>query len=115
MRRAVLLLANLFATPFLIRLLGPASYGLWTLLLLATAWASYADLGMGIASTKFGATYYTRGDARGESAVVWTALGLIAVTTGFVATAVALAAHSVLADLFHVGSGLLTAGRSPSG
>ena len=52
--RAVLLLANLVATSFLIRLLGPASYGLWTLLLVATAWASTADLGMGTASTKFG-------------------------------------------------------------
>ena len=108
--RAVLLLANLCATPFLIRLLGPASYGLWTLLLLATTWASYADLGMGIASTKFGAGYYTRGDPQGESSVVWTALGLVAVTTGCVATAIALAAHSVLANLLHVETGLLSAG-----
>jgi O-antigen/teichoic acid export membrane protein len=108
--RAVLLLANLIATPFLIRLLGPASYGLWTLLLLATNWASYADMGMGVASTRFGAGYYTRGDSRGESSVVWTALGLIAVTTGCVATAIALAAHSVLVNLLHVERGLLGAG-----
>jgi len=108
--RAVLLLANLIAAPFLIRLLGPASYGLWAILLLVTNWASYADMGMGIASTKFGAGYYTRGDPQGESSVIWTALGLIAVTTGCVATAIALAAHSVLADLLHVESGLMTAG-----
>lgn len=108
--RAVLLLANLVATPFLIRLLGPASYGLWTLLLLATTWASYADLGMGIASTRFGAGYYTRADPQGESSVVWTALGLIAVTTGCVATAVALAAQPILASLLHVERGLVTAG-----
>jgi O-antigen/teichoic acid export membrane protein len=108
--RAVLLLANLCATPFLIRLLGPASYGLWTLLLLATAWASNADLGMGIASTKFGAGYYARGDPRGESSVIWTALGLIAVTTGCVAAAIALAAHSVLASPLSVERGLVNAG-----
>jgi O-antigen/teichoic acid export membrane protein len=108
--RAVLLLANLCATPFLIRLLGPASYGLWTLLLVATTWASTADLGMGTASTKFGAGYYQRGDSRGESSVVWTALGLIAVTTGCVATAVALAAHSVLAGLLHDERGLVNVG-----
>jgi O-antigen/teichoic acid export membrane protein len=108
--RAVLLLANLFATPFLIRLLGPASYGLWTLVILATTWASTADLGMGAATTKFGADYYTRGDPQGESSVVWTALGLIAVTTGCVATAVALAAHSVLAGLLHDEKGLVTVG-----
>ena len=108
--RGVLLLANLIATPFLIRLLGPASYGLWTLLILATNWASYADMGMGIASTRFGAGYYTRGDPQGESSVVWTALGVIAVTTGCVATAIALAAHSVLVNVLHVERGLLTAG-----
>ena len=108
--RAVLLLANLCATPFLLRLLGPASYGLWTLLLLATTWASNADLGMGVASTKFGAGYYTRGDPQGESSVVWTALGLIGVTTGCVATAIALAAHSLLADPLHVERGLVNAG-----
>jgi len=108
--RAVLLLASLVATPFLIRLLGPASYGLWTLLLVATAWASTADLGMGTASTKFGAGYYERGDARGESSVVWTALGLIVVTTGCVATALALAAGPVLTALAHDQRGLVTAG-----
>ncbi len=108
--RAVLLLANLVATPFLIRLLGPASYGLWTLLLVATAWASTADLGMGTASTKFGAAYYEHGDARGESSVVWTALGLIAVTTGCVATALALAAHPILVGLLHDEQGLLNVG-----
>ncbi|MBV9208679.1 MAG: oligosaccharide flippase family protein, partial [Actinobacteria bacterium] len=85
-------------------------YGLWTLLLLAVNWASYADLGMGVASTRFGAGYYTRGNPQGESSVIWTALGLIAVTTGCVATAIALAAHLVLADLLHVERGLVTAG-----
>ena len=104
------MLANLLATPFLIRLLGPTSYGLWTLLLLTTTWASSADIGMGIASTKFGADCYARGDAQGESSVVWTALGLTAVTTGCVASALALAAHSILAGLLHVGNGLVSAG-----
>jgi len=69
--RAILLLVNLCATPVLIRLLGPASYGLWTLLLLAVTWASNADLGMGTASTKFGADCYANHDSRGESSVVW--------------------------------------------
>jgi O-antigen/teichoic acid export membrane protein len=108
--RAVLLLANLGATPFLIRLLGPASYGLWTLLVMATTLASYADLGMGIASTKFGAAYYARGDPQGESTVVWTALGLVAVTAGCVATAIALAAHLVVTSLLHIETGLVNAG-----
>ena len=67
-------------------------------------------MGMGIASTRFGAGYYTRGDPQGESSVVWTALGLIAVTTGCVATAIALAARPILANLLHVERGLVTAG-----
>jgi O-antigen/teichoic acid export membrane protein len=65
---------------------------------------------MGVASTTFGAGYYARGDSRGEASVVWTALGLIAVTTGCVATAIALAAHSVLTSLLHVETGLVNAG-----
>jgi O-antigen/teichoic acid export membrane protein len=108
--RAVLLLANLLATPFLIRLLGSSGYGLWTLLLLTTTWASNADLGMGTASTKFGADYYARGDPRGESSVVWTALGVIAVTTGCVATAIALAAPSLLANLLRDEGELVSVG-----
>lgn len=108
--RGILLFANLCATPILIRLLGPTSYGLWTLLLLATTWASNADLGMGTASTKLGAGYYARGDPQGESSVVWTALGLIAVTTGGAATALALAAHWVIADLLHGQQGLVATG-----
>jgi len=65
---------------------------------------------MGAASTKFGAGCYANGDPQGESAVIWTALGLIAVTTGCVAIAIALAAHWILASLLHVEHGLLSAG-----
>lgn len=99
--RTVLLVSNLVATPFLLRLLGPSRYGMWTLLLVAITWASISDLGMGTASTKFGAEQYARGDASGESKTVWTALALIGVTTGFLAIAVAVGAHTVVLTLAH--------------
>jgi O-antigen/teichoic acid export membrane protein len=53
--RVTLLFTNFVMTPFTIRLLGPARYGLWTLLVLSLSWASQADIGLGSASTKFGA------------------------------------------------------------
>jgi O-antigen/teichoic acid export membrane protein len=108
--RAVLLVANLLATPFTIRLLGPSAYGLWSLLVLAVTWAAKADLGMGSASTKFGAERYARNDDRGESAVVWTSLGIICVTTASAAAAMTIGAHMVLQDLMHVRGRLLPSG-----
>jgi O-antigen/teichoic acid export membrane protein len=107
--RAVLLLANLIATPFLIRLLGPSRYGLWALLQTAMTWAFYADLGMGTASTKFGAEAYAHRDDRGEAAIVWTALGVISVVTSSVAVVVAACAH-VLVGLLGVHGKLLGPG-----
>jgi O-antigen/teichoic acid export membrane protein len=100
--RVTLLFTNFVMTPFTIRLLGPARYGLWTLLVLSLSWASQADIGLGSASTKFGAERYSRGDDRGEAAIVWTSLALIAVTTSCVALAIAFDAHLIVAQLLHV-------------
>lgn len=55
--RVVTLIVALVATPFVIRLLGPSRYGLWALLQTSLTWAALADVGMGTASTKFGAEY----------------------------------------------------------
>jgi O-antigen/teichoic acid export membrane protein len=108
--RTVLLVANLLATPFTIRLLGPSRYGLWALLQLSLGWAVLADVGMGSASTKFGSERYARGDARGESAVVWTALSLTFVSTSCMAVLVAIEAPTILRHLLDVRGSLLTPG-----
>ncbi len=100
--RAVLLLANLAATPLLIRWLGPAGYGLWALLLTSLTWAALADVGMGSASTKFASEHYAKGDSRGESTVIWSALAITALTTSCVALLLAVEAPLIVGGVLHV-------------
>ncbi len=95
------LVATVLATPFTIRLLGPARYGTWGLLQAALPWAALADLGMASASTKFSAERYTDGDAQGEAAIVWTALGVTVTATACAAALVGVWAPSILLHLLH--------------
>ncbi len=94
--RVLTLFANLLSQPFTIRMLGPANFGLWTILQTCISWASAADVGMGPASTKIGAERYTHRDSAGESAVVWTAITVMGITTSVVALAVSIPAVSIL-------------------
>src|SRR2546430_550163 len=48
--QGVTMVATLVATPFVIRLLGPASYGVLALIHVLIGYLSVADLGMGTAS-----------------------------------------------------------------
>jgi O-antigen/teichoic acid export membrane protein len=72
--QGVALVTSFVVTPFVIRLLGTEDYGLLTLINLLIGYLGFADLGMGTASTKFGAEALARGDSEGESAVVWTSI-----------------------------------------
>ncbi len=54
--------AALIATPFVLRLLGPAQYGFLALMTLLLTYLVLADLGMGMASTRFAADALARGD-----------------------------------------------------
>jgi O-antigen/teichoic acid export membrane protein len=67
----------LFAAPFTIRFLGSEGYGVLVLLSVIPSYFGFADLGMGIASTKFASEAYAKGDRREEAEVV-RAAGLIA-------------------------------------
>jgi len=107
--RGLMLVANLLATPFTIRLLGPARYGLWSILQTAFSWAATSDVSMGPATTKLGADCYARHDGRGESAVVWTALSVIAATMTPIAVLFIVFAPEIL-RLFGVHRELLSSG-----
>ncbi|HEX4091651.1 MAG TPA: flippase [Trebonia sp.] len=107
--RALALLANLLATPFTIRMLGPGNYGLWTILQTCMSWASTADVGMGPASTKVGAERYAHRDGVGESAVVWTAIGIMTLTTSIVSLGVSIPAVGIL-HLLGVHGNMVTVG-----
>lgn len=64
---------SLVATPFTIRLLGSEGYGVFVLIGLIPAYFSFADFGMGIASTRFASEAYAAGDREKEGQIVRTA------------------------------------------
>ncbi len=67
-------LATFIATPFVIHFLGTESYGVLILLGLVANYFSFADFGMGLASTKFGSEAYGERSDKREGAVIITAL-----------------------------------------
>jgi O-antigen/teichoic acid export membrane protein len=64
---------SLVTTPFVIRMLGAEGYGVYVLAGLIPAYLLFADLGMGMASTKFGSEAFGKGDPSEEARVVRTA------------------------------------------
>ncbi|MBI1765365.1 MAG: flippase [Acidobacteria bacterium] len=72
--QGVTLVASFVATPLVIRWLGAEAYGVLTLINLLIGYLAFGDLGMGMASTRYGAEAHARGDDEGEATVIWTAL-----------------------------------------
>lgn len=75
---------SLIATPIVLRQLGPAQYGFLSLMTGILSYLVLADLGMGMASTRFAADALARGREDEEVAIVWTAVAWT-VTPGLVA------------------------------
>ncbi len=100
--QAAILIASFLAAPFTIRLLGPAAYGLWSLLVSLRSYFALADLGMATGSTRFAAQRYALGDARGEAAAIWTATAITTTLTGIAAVAGVIAAPALLSDVLHI-------------
>ncbi|HXG68168.1 MAG TPA: oligosaccharide flippase family protein [Blastocatellia bacterium] len=90
--QGVTLLASFLATPFTVRLLGAEAYGVLAVINTLIAYIWFSDLGVGTASTRFGAEAHARNDDEGEAAVVWTSLLVGFVPTALAALALALAA-----------------------
>src|SRR5882672_3597599 len=91
--QGVTMLATLVATPFVIRLLGAPGYGVLALVHVLIGYLSFADMGMGTASTRFGSVAHARGDDQGEATAIWSALALAAVPATTVALLLALGAR----------------------
>lgn len=104
------LLVSLAATPFTVRLLGPSAYGLLTIITIVASYASIADLGMGPASTKFGATAMAEGDAVAEAEVVWTAAVMSAIPALAVAMGIGIGAPTIAEDVLRLPGPLLSTG-----
>lgn len=76
---------SLLSTPFIIRFLGAESYGVLLLVGLIPTYFSFADFGMGIASTKFASEAFGQGDKQKEAKVVWTASAIALIASSVVA------------------------------
>ncbi len=83
----LMMLATLVATPWTIRLLGPERYGVLALMHVLVGYLAFADLGMGTASTRFGAMAHEQGDEEGEAAAIWSSLMLALVPATLVGAA----------------------------
>jgi O-antigen/teichoic acid export membrane protein len=92
------LAASFVATPFVVHLMGKTGWGLLFIVNSVLSYTASGDLGMGVASTKFAAEAFERGDAREESAVVWTALLVMLAPTTLLAVLL-FAGAPLLADL----------------
>ena len=106
--QTVQMAASIIATPFLIRLLGADRMGVIGLVDTLNSYGVAADVGMGPASTKFGADAFGRGDQSSESAVVWTALLVSLIPTAAFAILMMLAAGPLVDHILRVQGTLRT-------
>ncbi len=67
------LVVSIVATPFVIRLLGAEGYGVFILIGLIPTYLGFADVGMSMASTRFGSEAFGEGDREKEARVIRTA------------------------------------------
>lgn len=100
------LVVGLVATPFTIRILGPACYGIWSLLQTVLSWVGLADFGMSSTSTKFAGDALARNDDNGEVEAVWAAAVITVIATIAVAGVTAIAASPIVRDVLSIHGGL---------
>lgn len=99
-------LSSLIATPFVLRALGTESFGVLALINVLIAYLASSALGMGMASTRFGAEAYSRGDQEQEAGFIWTALLIAAIAAGCGAISLAVLAEPLIRGVFQVPSHL---------
>ncbi|MGH9143414.1 MAG: oligosaccharide flippase family protein, partial [Thermoanaerobaculia bacterium] len=67
---------------------------------------SFADMGMGTASTRFGSIAHAKGDDQGEATAIWSALAIAAVPAATIALALALGARPLVEQVLRLPAGL---------
>jgi len=93
------LAVSFVSTPFIIRFLGAESYGVLLLVGLIPTYFSFADFGMGVASTKFASEAYGKGDQEKEAAVVWTATAIAMIASLIVGIPIFIFASKIITSL----------------
>src|SRR5262245_22246490 len=87
--QGIMLLGSFFATPFVVRLLGTESYGVLALINTLIGYLAFADMGMGLAATRFGADAHSISDDENEAAIVWTSILIAAIPAAIFAALLA--------------------------
>lgn len=96
------LFVSLISTHFVIRFLGSEGYGIVILVGLIPGYFAFADLGMGIASTKFGSEAYGRGERKAEGEIVRTATFIALLCSLAIAVPIFIFSRWIVADWFNV-------------
>ena len=96
------IVASLVATPFVIRLLGSEAYGVLALVNVALGYLAFTDFGMAVASTRFAADRYARGDREGEVAIIWTSLLVMLIPTVAAAALFSFAARPLAVQILRL-------------
>jgi O-antigen/teichoic acid export membrane protein len=100
--QGVTMLTMLVTSPFVIRWLGAEAYGVLTLVNVLIGYLAFADMGMGLAATRFAAEVHARRDDDEEAATVWTAVLIAFVPTALCASALGLLAEPIVVDIMRL-------------
>ena len=93
------LAVSFISTPFIIRFLGSESYGVLLLVGLIPTYFSFADFGMGIASTKYASEAFGQGDKQKEAQFVWTAAVIALIASSIVAIPIFIFSNQIVGAL----------------
>jgi len=93
------LAVSFISTPFIIRFLGSENYGVLLLVGLIPTYFTFADLGMGVASTKFASEAFGEGSATRENEFVWTAAAIAGISSLLVAIPLCLFSYYIVRAL----------------
>lgn len=100
--QAIMLLGSFIATPFIVRLLGTENYGVLALINILIGYLAFADMGMGLAATRFGANAHSKFDDKNEATIVWTSIVIAAIPAASFAALLVSLAVPVVQHALHV-------------
>jgi O-antigen/teichoic acid export membrane protein len=89
-------------TPYMLKMLGDARYGVWALAAVVTSYVQLSDMGMTTALVKFIAEHWTKQDVKRISSTVSSAFFSFAVVGGIAAGTILLLRHFIVVNLLRV-------------
>ena len=89
-------------TPYMLKVLGKAQFGIWAIAGVVTSYAQLSDMGMTTAIVKFVAEHWAKKEVDHISKVVSTAFFSFAVVGGLVAAGILLARHFIVINLLKI-------------